>query len=160
MDLNVIAIIISIVAVLFTVILTLLAFREQRYRLRPHVNVDRIDQYVDANNIIWKLAIKNSGLMIAKNVTISPKLSAGDLSKELDRIVEPPSRAIILPNQVYRNTVGVKGATRAKVLDGSITLKLTAQINYEGAGKHYYFKAQYTYSTRTGSWVFDSGDAN
>jgi hypothetical protein len=70
------ALIIALLAAAFTGYHVYLAFREQRQRLRPYVYVDSINEDISTvtNTIKMELVIKNCGLMIAKNVRISPVL--------------------------------------------------------------------------------------
>ncbi len=159
MVLNITAIIISVLAATFTGILALLAFREQKFRLRPYIYIDRIDTHASAESIVWRLAIKNIGLLPAKDVRISPLLSADGLSKGLDKD-EEYSKAIVVPQQVIWNSVGIRGETKQKLIQGKIKLEMDVSINYEGAGKQYHYRAHYTYNVGTSHWVFDEGDAN
>ncbi len=159
MTLAVIAIIISVVAVVFSGLLAILAFREQRLRLRPYVHIDRIDTNVTNESIIWRLGIKNVGLLPAKKVVISPSLHTETISKGLADD-EQSSKAIILPQQIFWNRVGVKGETKQNIMQGKSNLRMDVSIIYEGIGKRFYFEAHYTYNSQTHSWTFEDGDAN
>ena len=68
------AFIVSICAALFTGFIVLLSYREQRHRLRPQVYIDKIDTHISSDNLTFRIAIQNIGLLPAKNVRISPIL--------------------------------------------------------------------------------------
>jgi len=159
MALGITAIVVSVLAAAFTGIMAVLASREQRFRLRPYVYIDRIDTHASSESIVWRLAIKNIGLLPAKDVRISPLLSTDGPSRGLDKD-EEYSKAIIVPQQVIWNSVGIKGETKQRVIQGKTKLKMDVNVNYEGMGKKYYYKAHYTYNVVTSHWVFDEGNAN
>jgi len=107
------------VAAVFSGLLAVLAFREQRLRLRPYVCIERIDTHITDETITWRLGIKNVGLLPAKKVVISPTLSTQTMSKGLTEDKQR-SKAIIVPQQIFWNSVRVKGETKRGIMQGAL----------------------------------------
>jgi len=153
------AFIISLFAVAFAGIMAKMAWKEQKLRLRPYLYIDTIDTRISNELMACKVVIKNIGLMVAKNVILSPVLTSDGLNK-VAKMDEERSKLIMVPQQILYETFEVTGQELQNVLQGEVTLKLDFDIDYEGMGKQLYYKAHYTYSPEIKLWIFDSGDAN
>lgn len=159
MTLEVIAIIISLASAGFTGTLALFTRREQKLRLRPHVYVDKIDTVVAEEGIIWRLGMKNIGLLPAKKLKLSPIILFDGQSHGLEP-GKGRSQGIIVPNQVVWYTMRVGKEPKQKVMEGKAKLAMDFVINYESGGKQYHWKAHYTYRSDTNTWEISEADAN
>lgn len=157
------ALCISILAAVFAGVVAVLAFKEQRYRLRPHLYVDNISVNCTKTAMTTAVVVKNVGLVTAKNVTISPSISLGETTKSLDVDEEWP-KSLVLPQQTITNTPTIQGKTwetrQQDILQGILALKLAIHLAYEGAGRRFFFTARYRWNHVTGRWAFEGGDAN
>ncbi len=153
------ALLISILAALFAGVMALLAFREQRLRLRPQVYIDRIKTNVSSNLLTFQTVIQNVGLLPAKNMTISPVLKVNNAIIELSDEARR-SKAIVIPKQKFENPMQVSGKTKDAILKGSATLHAEIRVDYEANGKEYYFWARYEFNSERESWTILDGDAN
>jgi hypothetical protein len=96
MKLDIIAIVIAAMSAVFTGVMAYLLAKEQKYRLRPFVYVDRIDQNVSGGKVEWQVITKNCGLLPATKTITVVTLYADKTQKNV-AMSEKPSRAIILP---------------------------------------------------------------
>jgi len=153
------AFIISIIAAIFAGVVALIAFREQKLRLRPHIYIDKINVVSSESELLFPIIVSNAGLLPAKNVTINPELQSGESKTTLNDDAFR-SKAIVVPAQIIANTPGVKGQLMVDILQGKVPLHMNIDIHYEGNRQKYYYKAKYEFHPENRRWAILEGDAN
>jgi hypothetical protein len=159
MILGVIAIVIAVLSAGFTGWMAIMNYNEQKVRLRPQVYIDRIDTNIKSDTIFFKSHIKNCGLLPANNVTISLSLSLGD-RKQKTNIAEPgatESVAVILPNQVFYNTMYIKKPAWDDVLSGKKALTAETKIDYRSGKKEYSYYIESKFNPESLRWTIVKG---
>jgi hypothetical protein len=139
------AFIISIFSALFAGFVTLLAFREQRLKLRPYVYISVIDPKT------LDVEITNCGLLPAKRVTVSV------YQRFKNQVIEQESgstkHAILLPNQQIYSSID------RQLLEGERPVSIEIMIQYHSNNASYYYKTIYEFNPE-GEWIIVEADAN
>jgi len=154
------ALIIALFAAAFTGYHVYLAFKEQKHRLRPYVYVDRVDTDISDEALTFRIAMTNCGLLPARQTTLSNvvKLNGQIIEKKPELTLT--KHAIVLPNQIVRNSIRIAEPTRSKILQGTIRLTDEIEIRYKSNRESYYFKVNYVFNLQEKGFTMIEGDAN
>jgi hypothetical protein len=156
---EVIAIIISLLSVVFTASKWASEKKEQKLRLRPQIYIeDIINTNFTSNSLMLKITIKNVGLLPAKNMTILRTIRTDNYETSLGG--EHPSKGLIVPNQTLFNTPIITGQAFINIFNSKTEAHLVIRIDYESGDNKYFYEVRNLFDPIGRRWAMLEGDAN
>lgn len=158
MIIDIMALIIAVGAAMFSGLMYRLASKEQKARLRPHLFIDKVTTTIDTNKMMIDLAITNNGMITATDAVIS-KVVVFKGERQPD-LVEVPTKAIIVPQQVLHSGIGIKDEMAREILQNHAEVSIDVTIKYKSGNDNYYYMVLYKWNNKFNSWIIEKSDVN